>query len=141
MVCHKSLATKERLTRFCMFNNVESCFCKNIETKEHLFFECPSVLPIWIIVLKWMKVHHNPGGWDQKVGWITNICKQKGWKKKIVQCSFTETIHKCWKIRNLMSFGGKMKDKIVVNSIIDAIAYRCGMKTKIRKHLSSLLMP
>lgn len=71
-------------------------------------------------MLAWLKVSHNLGGWEQEVGWIINICKQKGWKKIIIQCAFTETLHKCWKLKNIISFGGKLKGRVIENKITAA---------------------
>ena len=40
MVCHKRLATKERLVRFGMLSHDDCCFRRNIETQEHLLLSC-----------------------------------------------------------------------------------------------------
>ncbi|XP_058724206.1 uncharacterized protein LOC131595758 [Vicia villosa] len=93
LVCHKKLATKERLHRFGMLNSSFYFFCPNIGTIDHLFYECTKLKSIWIDVLDWLHFSHVPKNWKEELVWILEQSKGKGWKASLLKLAATETIY------------------------------------------------
>ncbi|XP_058733586.1 uncharacterized protein LOC131605219 [Vicia villosa] len=105
MACHKRLATRDRLGKFGVSVPSSCGFCQEIETIEHLFFECERLKYVWANVLQWIRVDHTPQPWDREKNWITKYCKGKGKKCGIMKLALAETIYYCWKFRNDTCFG------------------------------------
>src|SRR3954468_18069325 len=60
LVCNGRLATKVRLKKFGLIQDDRCIFCLEKETLSHLFFCCPSLKAVWVKILRWIQVVHNP---------------------------------------------------------------------------------
>lgn len=56
---HERLATKARLHKIGLIDNLKCYFCNDTETQQHMFFKCRDLKAIWEKMLKWIQVHHN----------------------------------------------------------------------------------
>lgn len=70
LACHGRLATKDRLHRFGMIDNIQCCFCSQTKTLDHQRFECCTTRAIWMKVLSWLKIHHVPSIWTDELVWL-----------------------------------------------------------------------
>ncbi|XP_058770039.1 uncharacterized protein LOC131643749 [Vicia villosa] len=110
LACHDRLATKARLRKFGILTNEDSNFCENVETLQHLFFDCRVTKNIWRNVLKWMNMDHNPQGWAQELKWLIENSKNKSWKAKILKVVVAETSYEIGKHRNDRIFVDRIKE-------------------------------
>ena len=139
LACHNRLATKERLYRFGIVNDARCAFCEEVETVQHLLFECGEMYAIWKKVLDWLNVDHEPAGWLQELDWIEDTSKGKNWKSRFLKTSFAETVYRCWKYRN-----NKIHEKVdttdIADEIIGTVVHRLWMKKNYREQIAHLLM-
>ncbi|CAK8568609.1 unnamed protein product [Lathyrus sativus] len=139
--CHGKLATKERLKRFGVIEDNICSLCKSEEeTISHLFFSCPRTRHIWVEILKWFNIQHEPQQWDTELIWITNQTKGKGWKADVLKMVTAETVYNIWIYRNSITFGNIVENTNMVEKIIDNVIYRGWKNNRIRKYLASLMM-
>ncbi|XP_058771542.1 uncharacterized protein LOC131644933 [Vicia villosa] len=131
MACHVRLPTKARLHRLGFIANTECIFCRNVETQDHLLFECAEMKQILGSILRWLEVLHQPEEWKKEIHWITSLCNNKGSIMKILQC---------WRFRNQICFGEKTSHEVVVSKIVDATVYRCWAKPKLRVSLNVIVL-
>ncbi|XP_058777120.1 uncharacterized protein LOC131651476 [Vicia villosa] len=139
LACNGRLATKDRLRKFGMLESDECCFCHNQETIQHLLFECHKSKAVWKEVLDWLQIQHEPLSWDAELAWITQICKRRKWRGRILVCAVAETIYAIWRLRNDTVFGHDVKNSIG-REIIDTIVYRCWENVKLRPHLATQMI-
>ncbi|KAI5396408.1 hypothetical protein KIW84_062572 [Lathyrus oleraceus] len=64
LLCHNMMPTKARLKRFGMVDGDKCVLCPEVETTDQLFFCYPTLTEWWSHALAWLKVDHNPQGWD-----------------------------------------------------------------------------
>lgn len=60
-----------------MVDDDKCVLCPIVETTDHLFFYCPVLKVWWSHVLAWLKVDHNPQGWDEEKHWLIKVRKGK----------------------------------------------------------------
>ncbi|XP_058765506.1 uncharacterized protein LOC131638998 [Vicia villosa] len=143
IACNNRLPCKERLHHFGLLNSNECTFCNEIETLNHLMFECRITREIWTYILSWMQLVHTPLRWDEEIQWVMKKSKGKGSKASILKCAFTETIYETWLFRNRCCFGrSKVSDNGSIGpKIIDHIVYRSWLNHKLRHYVAKLMMP
>ena len=65
---------------------------------------------------------------------------QKGWKARLLQLAFTQTIYSIWRLRNANFFGDQRYVSIdLKDDIIETIMYRSWSSKKLRKHIANLM--
>lgn len=140
MLCHGKLPTKDRLIRFGFITDPACSFCKiEAESICHLFFDCTVTNGIWCHILQWIEHHHKPLVWQNELNWVIEHAKRKGWRAKILNLAFAETVYGIWCCRNDIILG--MGDYLnCANSIIDNITYRGWNSKPIRGHIASLMI-
>ncbi|CAI8610766.1 unnamed protein product [Vicia faba] len=100
LACNGRLATKDRLRRFGLINDENCIFCHQRETHNHLFFGCHTLKDVWLKVLMWLQVVHDPKEWHEELPWMMQTCNGKRWKYAFLKCAVTETMYHVWKHRN-----------------------------------------
>lgn len=88
--CNERLATRERLNRFGLLATAGCCFCPQVETQNHLFFDCHITCAIWKELINWLKVQHTPRDWSAEILWILRQTRGKGWRAKLLKLAFTK---------------------------------------------------
>ncbi|XP_058759510.1 uncharacterized protein LOC131632800 [Vicia villosa] len=143
IACNNKLPCKERLHRFGLLSNNKCVFCNEIETLNHLLFECRITRVIWIYVLSWMQLTHTPSRWNEEIQWVMEKSKGKGSKASILKCAFTETVYETWLFRNRCCFGRSFdsENSRIGPKIIDTIVYRSWLNIKLRHYVAKLMMP
>ncbi|KAG5071226.1 hypothetical protein JHK86_006437 [Glycine max] len=140
MICHENLATKARLHRFGMLNNNQCVFCTEVETIDHLFFDCFMLKKFWVGILHWLGIHHTPRIWNEEINWILNCYGGKGWKSELVRLALTETVHELWLFRNDSCFNQRDDNRNCIERIINNIVYRGWSSLKLRPHIALLML-
>lgn len=140
MICHGNLATKARLHRFGMLNNNQCVFCTEVETIDHLFFDCFMLKKFWVGILHWLGIHHTPRIWNEEINWILNCYGGKGWKSELVRLALTETVHELWLFRNDSCFNQRDDNRNCIERIINNIVYRGWSSPKLRPHIALLML-
>ncbi|CAK8539640.1 unnamed protein product [Lathyrus sativus] len=140
MTCHRRLATKVRLKKL-GFTTYDRCkFDNKEETIDHLLFQCPPFKICWQEILGWMGIQHTPCDWQEELNWIITQCKGKGWRKCLLRSSIAETIYKVWKYRNNVVFGNTMNTIEIRDVVIFTLANREWVNTRMRHHITNLLI-
>ncbi|XP_058782973.1 uncharacterized protein LOC131657613 [Vicia villosa] len=94
LICHGKQASKDRLVRFNMLTDATCELCRNCEeSRDHLFFECPSNYDIWKQILHWLSYDHSPQPWNEELRWIMHETSRKGSKAQILRIAFVETLY------------------------------------------------
>ncbi|XP_058726890.1 uncharacterized protein LOC131598292 [Vicia villosa] len=140
LACHNRLATKSRLVKMGMLKDSKCSFCNNVETIQHLFFECEEMRKIWCIILKWIQLEHAPHNWDEELCWIINIGKGKGWKAALLRLAVTETVYGAWAFRNSCCFGNQCESSAIAQGIIDKIVFRGWHSPILKPHIVRLML-
>lgn len=71
-----------------------SCnLCGNVETLDHLLFDCRKLKNILLEVLHWLNIEHQPQNWNQELKWIIHVSKSKHWRGKILKIAFREIVY------------------------------------------------
>lgn len=60
MTCHGRLATKNKLFKFGLLNNVSCCLCSNPEAIDHMLFGCVELKMVWKYFPGWKNIYHAP---------------------------------------------------------------------------------
>ncbi|XP_058768387.1 uncharacterized protein LOC131642117 [Vicia villosa] len=128
------LATKDRIARFGVNTNGECCWCKQVETLDHIFFECTTTGFVWSNVLTWLGYNRTPEYWSREKEWISDKTKKKGWKSQLLKIATTETVYEVWRNRNDITFGHNTTGTIE-NRIKNNIVTRGSMHRKIGDHI------
>ncbi|XP_058773286.1 uncharacterized protein LOC131647414 [Vicia villosa] len=124
LACHDRLATKSRLVKMGMLKDSKCSFCSNVETIQHLFFECEEMRKLWCTILKWIQMDHAPNNWDEELSWINKFGRGKGWKAALLKLAAAETVYRAWALRNNRSFGTQCDSSFIAQDIIDKIVLR-----------------
>lgn len=104
LACHNRLPTKARLKRFGMVDDDKCVLCPVVETTDHLFFCCPTLKEWQSHVIPWLKVDHNPQGWDEERHWVNKVGKGNRWKARMIRSVVAEMAYECWRYRNNLIF-------------------------------------
>ena len=74
---HDRLSTQDKLLKWGLLNSTSCVFCsRNIEDRNHLFFECTFTANIWKRVLMLCGESRMPRTWDNEFLWVIG-CKGK----------------------------------------------------------------
>lgn len=84
LICHGKLATKDRLYRIGMVDNMNCC-----ESIHLLFFDCDEMRKIWIQILEWLQMKHIPSGWHDEIQWLTQHTRSKSLRARVLQMAAT----------------------------------------------------
>nr|CCA65981.1 hypothetical protein [Beta vulgaris subsp. vulgaris] len=125
------LATAERVSRW---NRDVSPLCKmcgnEIETIQHLFFNCIYSKEIWGKVLLYLNLQPQADAQAKKELAIKKARSTKD-RNKLYVMMFTESVYAIWLLRNAKVFRGiEINQNQAVKSIIFRIAVRCNDKQK-----------
>ncbi|KAL5146890.1 putative ribonuclease H protein [Glycine soja] len=105
LACHGRLSTKDRLCKYGMIDDKSCCFCSEEESMNHLFFVCDNSKRVWMEVLQWVQIRHDPSDWPNELHWLTHHTKGKGTRAAVLKMAIAETIYEIWNIRNNKIFG------------------------------------
>jgi hypothetical protein len=87
LLLQDKLWTAARLQRWGWENNYFCALCiRNLETAQHLFFECPCARAVWNLVADWCScAQMNPAGWEDKEDIEDWFAQTTDW---ITQCPY-----------------------------------------------------
>ncbi|KAI5415549.1 hypothetical protein KIW84_040827 [Lathyrus oleraceus] len=89
LACHGRLPMKGRLCRFGLIEMNNCCVCCHEETLDRLFYGCSEFKAIWLKILEWIQVDHDPKEWRKELVWIVSRSKGKGWRASILKLVIT----------------------------------------------------
>ena len=105
-------------------------FCAGqLETHEHLFFECPASSHIWTMVLAKSAISHNIIKWQDYIEWLVIQWNSKSLPIRILKLCFQATVYVIWQERN---------ERFHTNSIRDTNTLYRSIITMVRIKLLSL---
>ncbi|XP_058775932.1 uncharacterized protein LOC131650231 [Vicia villosa] len=140
LLCHGKLATKDRLHRFNMIMDTDCSICQvTEETIPHLFFDCKDNAAVWIQVLHWLGIAHQPLPWVDELRWLIREVTRKGWRACLLKLAFTETAYGIWNRRNSIVFK-HTTNRDIIQSVLDNIVYSGWQYKKTRKHIALLML-
>src|SRR4051812_23995540 len=91
------VSTKSRLLKFGISTDLKCVFCQEIETLEHLYFECSWTHAVWADLLQWLGYHRIPMTWAQEIMWINAESTKKGWRRQFLKATVTEFMYGIWR--------------------------------------------
>ncbi|XP_038998866.1 uncharacterized protein LOC120124224 [Hibiscus syriacus] len=123
MVILDRLPTKDRLVRFGLdIDNVCGLCGSGIESRDHLFAECPFAKEVWGIVLIAYDIRYDLNSWGDIFNWLIVKLKGKSIKVRIMKLAWTGLLYFVWEERNHRLFRGLTRSvDIVVNSIKEVV--------------------
>ncbi|KAH1252729.1 hypothetical protein GmHk_04G009618 [Glycine max] len=93
LACHGRLSTKDRLCKYGMIDDKSCCFCSEEESMNHLFFACDNSKRVWMKVLQWVQIRHDPSDWPNELHWLIRHTKGKGTRATVLKMAIAETIY------------------------------------------------
>ncbi|XP_039006676.1 uncharacterized protein LOC120134296 [Hibiscus syriacus] len=105
MIFLDRLPTKERLHRMGVDNECHCIFCgAGIETRNHLFFECPVATALWFAIFSLNGLRFRHLSWDSLYDWDVATWKGISLLTSIMKISSNALIYIIWKERNKRFF-------------------------------------
>lgn len=74
---HGRLPKKARLCRLGMLTYQDCVLCGDVESLDHLWFQCAGLKPIWESAFKWLNVMHDPQEWKEEITWLNTQRRKK----------------------------------------------------------------
>lgn len=94
------LPTKDRLVKMGLINDLSCCFCQQVETLQHMFFDCEFTMKIWHVMLCWNVYTRNPEPWSSEKIWLIQENSKKRWRREILRMNLTEVVYHILQLRN-----------------------------------------
>ncbi|XP_058725309.1 uncharacterized protein LOC131596605 [Vicia villosa] len=138
MTCQSRLHTKDRLVKFGTLTDGLCMFCGDVETCDHLFFDCRNTSPFWNQVLTWSQNTHTPQAWKDEIQWITNHAKGKSNIAKLLRICIAEVINHVWIVRNNRVFNPTKMEQLKMQWVMDRIKYRAQIDRKLGAYVDNL---
>ncbi|XP_019092186.1 PREDICTED: uncharacterized protein LOC109129064 [Camelina sativa] len=107
LVAKNRIATGERMQRWNQPVNTGCIFCTHpLETREHLFFQCPFSAQVWEVLVQKLLSDKFTNHWQDIMYLLAGSILDKT-KRLIVGYAFQSTIHSIWRERNDRRHGEK----------------------------------
>ncbi|XP_021836755.2 uncharacterized protein [Spinacia oleracea] len=95
----RRLPTLDRLIKWKAVDSDICVLCNsNIESAEHLFFECPTSSLVWQKILSLLQLSRPTGGFTYEIQWM--LKSSTGGKHQLLMIFFAESIYSIWLNRN-----------------------------------------
>ncbi|XP_050233004.1 uncharacterized protein LOC126681506 [Mercurialis annua] len=94
---------------------VEGC---NVETVEHIFFDCPVSKSILRDVLKACCINRDVCSWRGECSWFSMKAVGRGCLAKVIRTAFISTIYNIWRGKNCIVFDNTVVDAVMIKSWI-----------------------
>jgi hypothetical protein len=142
----KRLSTQDRIRSWNLAKNDQNLMCcvlcqSNIESHEHLFFECSFSADIWERINMKMRMNGAVNSWDDTLTFL--ISKNKSRAIRIIICKLllAATVYHIWKERNLRFVKNLSRPPdIVFKQIIEDVRYKLlGLKIKLKPSVIKIL--
>ncbi|XP_021835349.2 uncharacterized protein [Spinacia oleracea] len=121
------LPTKDRLQNWGIPTDGLCPLCStDLETVQHLFFQCSYSQQVWQQVLQVLKIQRPSFGFDQEIQIAVRMCKRSSGTSKLFIAVFAEVVYGLWIQRKQRVFAGhsQVPDHIV-RAAIFRVACRC----------------
>ncbi|OIT31082.1 hypothetical protein A4A49_65791, partial [Nicotiana attenuata] len=90
-------------------------FCgHNLESFNHLFFECSNTKKLWSRLCLWLGYKRNIRGWEAEPEWAYKKAKSKKGINVITSCVFAITVAMIWRERNRIRFDTAKYDELQI---------------------------
>ncbi|KAK8645980.1 hypothetical protein V6N13_119784 [Hibiscus sabdariffa] len=80
-----------------------------VESRDHLFFQCAYSRRVWESLLQACLVHRNVLSWHQELIWTVNNLKGKSLQAIVFKLAWNGYIYAIWRDRNCRQFRGCMR--------------------------------
>ncbi|XP_038998773.1 uncharacterized protein LOC120124090 [Hibiscus syriacus] len=104
------LPTRDRLQRMGIITTGDCVLCNDaLETRSHLFFECPTASNLWEIILQHNGLKKSISSWEDMIVWACNSWKGKSLISTILKLAWCAKIYVLWEERNRRIFQGRSR--------------------------------
>ncbi|XP_058770899.1 uncharacterized protein LOC131644417 [Vicia villosa] len=138
MTCQSRLHTKDRLAKFGIVTDGLCLFCGEVETCDHLFFDCRDTSSFWQQVLTWSQDTHTPQAWKDELQWLTTHAKGKSNRAKLLRICIAEVLYHVWIVRNSRFFNPTKMEQLNLQWVLDRIKYRAKIASKLGAYVVNL---
>lgn len=106
---HGNIRTKERLLSWGITIDTACMFCqgRQLETRDHLYFDCIVTNKIWKAMLNWQGWTGCPQNWRSMCSWMEKRTRGKNARGIILKASMTAVVYTIWIERNNRIFQKK----------------------------------
>lgn len=123
LALHEKLYTRDRLIKWGMQVIPECPQCDtNLESIDHLFFQCPASKGIWSKLLNWLGILWPTWLWTEEVQWCVIWKKSKGNMATIYIITLAAVVYEIWLDRNHKIFNQQRKPE---DYIVKKITQKC----------------
>ncbi|XP_059440872.1 uncharacterized protein LOC132173392 [Corylus avellana] len=136
------LLTGERLLKWGYKGEVQCCFCHSqLETRDHIFFECSFSSRVWKYCMFRCKIDMPPVIWDDLVQLGCNKWGKNSLKCLICQLVLGSVVYNLWRTRNELRHDGVPKtEKQLLKQIFWEIRARIAVKRGFPRTRENLLL-
>ncbi|KAL4285266.1 hypothetical protein GQ457_16G005140 [Hibiscus cannabinus] len=95
------LPIKSRLISFGLhIDGMCGIYGKELESRDHLFFECDFFRAIWVCILHLCGQHSQVMSWEQELAWAMRMLKGKSLWSAVMRLDWNGYITSIWKEHN-----------------------------------------
>ncbi|XP_020243601.1 uncharacterized protein LOC109821859 [Asparagus officinalis] len=94
LVAHSRLLTQERLCRMNIINTNRCVLCSNqLETCQHLFFDCQYSASVWNKVMDWLKFNCRSCDWEHIIDWYSCRLRRNNFTEKLKRMALSVSVY------------------------------------------------
>lgn len=124
LTCRGRLATRDTLG-FLELTDDTCPFCQRVpETRQHLFYACPTTRAVWDGVRSWLGVSRQMSTIDSAIKWIKKDYGGGRPVSKMLRLSFCATIYYIWQARNAAVFERNQANPQAILARVKLSTYR-----------------
>ncbi|XP_020258575.1 uncharacterized protein LOC109834980 [Asparagus officinalis] len=111
LAVQNKLLTQDRLLRRGIINENVCCLCSggNLESRDHLFFDCNFSREIWNNIMDWLQFSWKSCDWNLLMNWFCTRLRGNSFKHGIKRMALSAAIYRIWCERNARIFQSKTK--------------------------------
>ncbi|CAA7058554.1 unnamed protein product [Microthlaspi erraticum] len=95
-----------------------------LETRDHLFFECSFSASVWRRLMFCLNLHNVPGHWAQLLDWLTSASLDTTKKLALLQ-DWQGAVYELWKERNRLHDGVTFPYGKIFSLILSSVRDKC----------------
>jgi hypothetical protein len=142
LVMQNRLHTGDRLLKWGYKGDVKCFFCHNqIETREHLFFECSFSYRIWKFLMSQCSVDNPPVIWDEVMQLGISNWGSRTLKSFLCRLGLSSVIYHLWCTRNEINHSGQPNtEEQILKKVLWEVRARIVGKGKFPKTRENLVL-
>ncbi|XP_022158861.1 uncharacterized protein LOC111025324 [Momordica charantia] len=114
------LFTRERLRQWNALVPATCVFCAGLESRDHLFLDCPYSRAVWAGMISWAGSSHRVSYWSTELTWICHVNVGSSSRRHVWRLAWTLTVSLLWREPNLRIHRGQGRSSSVLLRVIKA---------------------